>query len=217
MNKKNALNTRRAFTMAETLLTIMIIGVLVALMLRAINRINPDKDKVLFIKSYHALESVIASAINDPSKYDAAFYSDADIAAMSAAERAGLHLDFSYAPIPEAKVVYTNSSGTSSTKSSLSRKEAICYFIADQINTIGGVNCGEGNIKNFRTSNGVCFYNWGNVDTNGEVSGVIDTDCDGNGVTVNVFKDGKMTVPEGTEGSLQRTAYNWLQNQAQLN
>ena len=48
---------KNAFTLAETLLTIMIIGILVALMLRAINRVNPDKDKVLFLKAYHAIRN----------------------------------------------------------------------------------------------------------------------------------------------------------------
>ncbi len=218
MNKKNnVLNSKRAFTMAETLLTIMIIGILVALMLRAINRINPDKDKILFLKSYHALETVVVNTINDPSKYDDAFYSDYDIANMPADEKANLHLDFSYAPMPEAKVVYSDASGNSTTKTGLSSKEAVCYFMADQMNTVGGVDCGDGDRQNFRTSNGVCYSNWGNVDANGEVTGIIDTDCDGTGVSVKIFKDGKMTVPDGNDGTLQHTAFLWLQNQAELN
>ena len=61
---------KAAFTMAETLLTLAIIGVVMALMLRAINRVNPNKNKVLFLKSYHAIETVIADIINDSTKYD---------------------------------------------------------------------------------------------------------------------------------------------------
>ena len=37
-----------AFTLAEALLTITIIGVTMALMMRGINRVNPDKDKIMF-------------------------------------------------------------------------------------------------------------------------------------------------------------------------
>ena len=91
----NICNEKRAFTLAETLITITIIGVVMALMLRAINRVNPDKDKIQFIKTYHALESVIADVINDPKKYDQSFYTDQEIADMTADS---LHIDFRYKP-----------------------------------------------------------------------------------------------------------------------
>ena len=39
-----------AFTLAEALLTITIIGITMTLMMRGINRISPDKEKILFIK-----------------------------------------------------------------------------------------------------------------------------------------------------------------------
>ena len=67
---KNKINFKDGFTLAETLITIMIIGIMVALMLRTINRVNPDKDKLLFLKTYHAIETVVANVINDPTKYN---------------------------------------------------------------------------------------------------------------------------------------------------
>lgn len=214
-------NMKKAFTMAETLLTIMIIGVLMALMLRTINRVNPDKDKLLFLKSYHAAENAIANVINDASKYDPTYYTEAQRATL-----ADGHLDFRYAPYTTAVVTYTNASGAMQTKSGLSQAEAVCLFMADQMNTIGAVNCASnGGINvgeagtiagvNFRTSNGVCFNNWSGYTGNSH-TGKIDTDCDGTGIDVTVFYDGKMTVPPGAAGSEQNKAYNWLQKQAEI-
>ena len=45
---KNESIRKIAFTLAETLMTLVIIGVVMALMLRSISRVNPDKDKILF-------------------------------------------------------------------------------------------------------------------------------------------------------------------------
>lgn len=219
--KMTETNMKKAFTMAETLLTIMIIGVLMALMLRTINRVNPDKDKLLFLKSYHAAENAIANTINDASKYDPTYYTEAQRATLTDG-----HLDFRYAPYPTAIVTYTTSTGAQATKSPVTLSTAVCYFMADQMNTIGAVNCeNNGGIDvgeagtvagvNFRTSNGVCFNNWSGYSGNSH-TGKIDTDCDGTGIDVTVFYDGKMTVPPGTAGTDQNKAYNWLQKQAEI-
>ena len=71
-----------AFTLAETLLTLTIAGVLMALMLRAINRVNPDKEKILFLKTYHTLEAIMANTMNDPTKYSPNYYSDNEMKQM---------------------------------------------------------------------------------------------------------------------------------------
>ncbi len=76
-----------AFTLAETLLTLTIAGVLMALMLRAINRVNPDKEKFCFLKTYHALEAVMADTINDPTKYSPNYYTDNEMNQMTAEEK----------------------------------------------------------------------------------------------------------------------------------
>lgn len=217
---------RTAFTLAETLITIMIIGILMALMLRTINRVNPDKDKILFLKSYHAAETGITNIINDSTKYNPTYITETERNSMTADE---LNHDFRDKPYPTATVRYTTTSGTQGEKSNLTRQNAICYFLADQFNTIGGVSCdGNGGIQvngatvagaNFRTSNGVCYDNWYGVGTNGQLDGVIDPNCEGasNGYVVRVFRDGKMTVPETVAGfANQSKAYDWLQKQAEL-
>lgn len=212
-----------AFTLAETLLTIMIIGILVALMLRAINRVNPDKDKVLFLKAYHATEAAIGYIINDSTKYDPTYMTDAE---RDSAESEGveLNLDFRDPPYEDAVASVTNESGEQEDKKNISQSEAICYFLADQLNTVGPVKCTSNGTTgidgaNFRLSNGVCFYNWSGVKSNGSIDGVIDPTCTSasDGYVIRVFKDGKVTVPETVSGyANQGKAYEWLQNQTDV-
>ena len=242
----NICNEKRAFTLAETLITITIIGVVMALMLRAINRVNPDKDKIQFIKTYHALESVIADVINDPKKYDQSFYTDQEIADMTADS---LHIDFRYKPYETAKVTYIDASGNEQTKgidsvtgtgTALTQDNAICYFIADHLNTVGGVNCENNNGiningtkvtgVNIRLTNVVCFNIFYGIDDKGFNNPVIDPNCEGtssaNAYVIHIYKDGKMTVPDKAacnsnggdcNNRNQDKAFAWMQNQTQMN
>ncbi len=221
---KNKINFKDGFTLAETLITIMIIGIMVALMLRTINRVNPDKDKLLFLKTYHAIETVVANVINDPTKYNPTYLTDEE---RNSGEY-DLHHDFRDAPYTEATVNII-SNGSSQEKSGLKQSNALCYFMADELNTVGSVNCENGggisvggsNVSgaNFRLSNGVCLANW-NKNSSGTYTGIIDPNCEGmsNGYAVKVFHDGKMTVPEtdSTVGENQKKAYEWMQKQTDL-
>ena len=97
---KNFLKT--GFTLAEVLLTMAIIGVVMALLIRTVVRVDPDKDKFLFLKSYHAVEEIMRSSINDYTKYDQNIYATGNIDA-SLGE---LHLDFSYENISRWLLFY---------------------------------------------------------------------------------------------------------------
>ena len=206
-----------AFTLAESLITITIIGVVMALMLRAVTRVNPDKEKLLFIKSYHAVESVIAEVINNPAYYDQTYYTDEQITEMTNAGET-LHLDFSYAPFSDVKVVTKDT-----TKSGLSQAEAVCYFLADKINTQGTISCGTGATDlNFKASNGVCYRGWGSTSSAGVTNGLIDPLCAGatESVTVTVYKDGKMEVAStgsANNSTKQALALEWMNNQTDFN
>lgn len=203
-----------AFTLAETLLTMAIIGVVMALMLRSISRVNPDKDKVLFIKSYHSIEAAVANIISDASKYD---------------QNTDTNSDFSSLPLPTAYAtingtVYCtsewkadSSTGVSCSKPDITQSNALCYFLAEQINHLGEPNCGSSaDVPNFKTTNGVCFYNWESFGTD-FIEGVVDPRCKGEGgYKIKVFKDGKMTVDKGADGSAQRDAFDWINDQTQI-
>ncbi len=220
-----------AFTLAETLLTLTIAGVLMALMLRAINRVNPDKEKILFLKTYHALEAIMANTMNDPTKYSPNYYTDNEMNQMTAEEKSSLHLDFRYTPLPSAKVTFikdgqqktacpkvTKGDGTVDAQGcdvELTQDNAMCYFIADQLNTVGDINCEEEHVLNMKTTQGVCLKNLVGVTDEGFNDPVIDPLCNGQGYVYHIYHDGKMTVPETNVniGERQKKAYDWMNDQ----
>lgn len=228
-------NDKKAFTLAEALLTITIIGITTALMMRGISRVNPDKEKILFVKTFHAIEHVVANTINDPSRYDQNVYTDADFEGLGLTaeeiekEKKNLHTDFSHAPLEDAiatvngKTVKTCVKATSG--GCLRQDTAVCYFLADGLNTSGTVNCENQNGVQIKTTTGVClnhlFYQ--KVDNEYTWAFRIDPLCGkvSDGYEVLVYKDGKMTVPEKpllttTNKDNQKTAYAWMQSQTQV-
>jgi len=218
-----------AFTLAEALLTITIIGVTVALMMRSINRVSPDKEKILFIKTYHAIEQVIANTINDPTKYDPNYYDEALLSEMSDDEKKDLRSDFAHKPLETAKVHINDKElkgcdkKTNSGDDCLHSENAMCYFLADGLNTIGDVNCQNNDNMNFKTSTGVCFYDWVGMKpaTNDSMAyndPKISPTCDENNkYVINVYADGKVTVPSThTTIKNQSTAYNWMNDQTNI-
>lgn len=212
-----------AFTLAEALMALTVVGVLMVLMVRSINRVSPDKEKILFIKTYHAIEHAVVNTINDPSRYDPNYYSDSDIENMSEAEKNNLHVDFRYTPLKDAKVhingqEITSCNADSPSTTCINQDNAMCFFIADSVNTVGEVNCTQPSTLNFRTSNGVCLRNLVGVNDDGSKDPVIDPLCNEEGYAVWIYHDGKMTVPQTHTGigDRQATAYNWMLDQTQV-
>lgn len=174
---------KKAFTLAEALIALCIIGVVVALLLRTLNRVTPNKEKIMFVKAYHALEQVVADTINDPNKYDQEF---------GATENA----DFSQNPLsPDGTSAPTvTTQGQSFTVTS---GNALCVYAAEKLNVIGTISCGSG--QNFITSNGIIWSDMGGagypktikVDVNGKEEGGV--------YKIIVYADGKMSVPAGGE------------------
>ncbi len=216
---------KNAFSLAEVLLTIAVIAVIMSLLVRTILRADPDKDKVLFLKSYHAVEEIVRMSINDARKYDQNIYADNNPGSEEP------HLDFSDEPLPTAQIEYMengklikacadNADMPEGCSKTLNQKNAICYYIAEHINTIGTINCDSNESQNIKSSIGVCF--WGLVDESGKGTYeiVVDPSCAGisKGYAIKIFKDGKVTVPktsslyENLNNGNQDDAYQWLKN-----
>ena len=180
---------RTGFTLAEALISMVIIGVVMALLLRAINRVSPDKEKMMYTKTYHTMESVVYELINDYTKYD----QDLD---------AEDHADFSQDPLEiNGEPAWIELKGT---KYNITKENALCYYTAEKLNTIGSINCGAGaTTKNFTTSNGVDWYGLGGATYPKTVSVDINGDQDEgrctrtNGCEIIVYADGQVGVPEG--------------------
>lgn len=186
---------QKAFTLAESLMTIMFISVLVLLLMSAIKNI-PNKQRIVFIKAFRSLETATTDIIRDSSRYDQSPYATQSML-------------LNQQPL---------STGTVSIVGvTLTDKNAYCYFVAEQMNvTKGGVNCSNTSKKNFQSTNGACYYNLYPFDsTYRDV--IIDTACKNktkDKFAVRIMADGKITIPStGASSANQRKAAYWLLNQ----
>lgn len=212
-----------AFTMSEMLLTLIIIGIVAAFMLKAINRINPDRDRVMFLRSFHAIENAAAEVANDSSYYDTSSLEGADLSSTPLANA-------------RVKVQVGNSTTTfcpsaspySDCQKKLTNTTAPCYFISERLNVIGGVSCdssSKNDTKNFQMGNGACVY--GLAGRSGTFDFVIDPSCEGvaKGYAVTLFPSGNLTVPETSstykdkfakKEIQQKRAYQWMKEQTDV-
>ena len=60
---------KRGFTLVEVLLTLVVIGVVIAIMLPAIQKVLPDKNAARARKAYNTLTNVVESLVNNPDIY----------------------------------------------------------------------------------------------------------------------------------------------------
>ena len=59
----------KAFTLAETLIVISIIGILATVMLSVMSKMSPDKEKMMFKKAYQTVERTVGELVNDEELY----------------------------------------------------------------------------------------------------------------------------------------------------
>lgn len=61
--------TKKAFTMAEVLMVLAVLGIIAAILIPAIATLKPDQNRVMFKKAYYLTERLIAEIINDEELY----------------------------------------------------------------------------------------------------------------------------------------------------
>jgi len=66
---KNFNNKNKAFTLAELMVCLAIISVIATLLMPAINKLRPNKNKVMFKKAYYLSERIISELVNDEEAY----------------------------------------------------------------------------------------------------------------------------------------------------
>lgn len=117
MKNKMILNRNKSgFTLAETLITLGIIGVVAAITIPTIISFVPNKNKILLRKAYLTIEQTIPKMINDEVNYPA-----------NQTVIIGGHLyprGFNY---------------TTATTNGTANK--FCYFFTDNLNTLGPITC----------------------------------------------------------------------------
>ena len=126
----------KGFTIAETLVTLAIIGVVAAVVFPVLNDTKPNEEMIMLKKSYFNTARVISELINDEDLYPE--YDEE-------AEQSG----------------FANSAAATYNSSSYSGASKFCNLFAAKLNAAGTVNCnariGLNNGGNFRTLDGVVW------------------------------------------------------------
>lgn len=60
---------KKAFTLAETLIVLVLVGVLAIIVLSSLTKLQPDREKMLFKKAYSITERTVGELVNDESIY----------------------------------------------------------------------------------------------------------------------------------------------------
>ena len=126
----------KAFTLAEILVTLALVGILTATLVPNVMKVLPDKNKVMFRKAYHSLEQAVHLMINDNNLYPGDQLT------------AGVQRGFNY----------TDDTGGSGTTNKF------CYHLVDSLNTIGATSCPTTTTESARginiatTSDGITWY-----------------------------------------------------------
>ncbi len=163
---------KHAFTMAEVLITIGIIGLLAAITMPMVTRSIPTKEEELHKKMSYLIEQIAGQLANNEAYYPRTN----DIAKTG------------FQNTDEVTVDGVKYGG--GTASSIARKQKFCMLFARQMNTMGPVVCSNMNVNSkttspsFKTSDGVDWWipqTTFKETTNGQVKGFVKIKIDVNG------------------------------------
>lgn len=62
-------NTKKAFTLAEVMVTLALVSVISSILVPAIMQVKPDRNKLLFKKAYTTVEKIVTEIVNDDNLY----------------------------------------------------------------------------------------------------------------------------------------------------
>lgn len=146
------LQKRKAFTLAEVMITLAVLGVLASIILPAVSKIRPNKSKAMFKKAYYVAERMVYELVNDQDLYPSN----------------GTHVGFdNTATVSYLGIDYpTNNTGSSANAGEGAK---FCQLFARKLNTASddiycdadhAVPTGEGTFKtaSFVTSDGIHWY-----------------------------------------------------------
>lgn len=142
---------RRAFTLAETLITLAVIGVVAAIVVPTLMHAMPSNNRVMFKKAYATLEQVVSSLSNDTTNYPST------AACKDTIGNIDVPRGFNYVCSPNAG----NIDGTcKSNATGISGNNKFGYLFADQLNTVGTISTvatGSTGYYTFNTTDGIAW------------------------------------------------------------
>lgn len=129
------IKTKNAFTLAEVIVTLTVLGILAAIMLPTVSQARPNKQKILFKKAYHTAERMVYELVNDEDIYPTG----------------GVHYGLDNVSEVQYNLVNYGSNDTGDA-AEVAQKSKFCKLFARKVNTISdNVNC-TGNNSAFQTT-----------------------------------------------------------------
>ncbi len=127
---KHARKTTNGFTLAELMVCLALIAIIATLLMPAINKLRPNKSKVMYKKAYYLTERIVSELVNDEESY----------------------------PFVEDKVGFDNTSSVEFNDTTYTGNTKFCELFALKLNTLSGTaNCAAADWDNpsFTTTDGV--------------------------------------------------------------
>jgi len=131
------MKNKKGFTLAEVMVTLVIMGVLAAILVPAVMNVSPDSNKVLLKKAYSTTEKVVSELINDDSNYPV--------------DQTGTTTDTSQT-VPLG-FTYTTAGGTTIPVGD----NKFCFLFSENLNTVGAVDCNPTGGMSFTTADGMVW------------------------------------------------------------
>jgi|GEM_PF-982316 len=167
---------KKAFTMAEVLMVLAVLGVIAAILIPSIASMKPDQNRVMFKKAYYQTERIIAEIVNDEELYtsDGSNIGFPQMHAVQTLNAAGNMINRTFEnPRPSnagGAADMLTAGDSSDTSAAAGRK--LCLLFADRLNIVkdfdGTTGCNvatnalgnTGNAPNpsFKTVDGVWWY-----------------------------------------------------------
>lgn len=123
----------KAFTLAEILIVLCVIGVLASIMLTSLTGMSPDKTKILFKKAYQITERTVGELVNDETFY----------------------------PYDPSRIGFRNTTIASwpgDTSQTFGGNTKFCKLFAKKLNTMGDLDTKTGSACAFTTSDNIRWY-----------------------------------------------------------
>ena len=99
-------NTKKAFTLAEAVITLVFLSIIATQIIAAVNTTRPSSEKVLFRKAYSTVEHTISNLINDDNLYPVSYQNLTCNNLTQECQRGFLDTDVGSTANPNAKGTY---------------------------------------------------------------------------------------------------------------
>ena len=184
------LKQKNAFTLAEVMVTLALIGILASIMLPVISKARPNKQKAMFKKAYYVAERMVYELVNDEDLYPAT------------GDKVGFD--------NTGEVEYMNSSYGSKDDEG-KQKSKFCELFARKVNTTSdSVSCTAdsasfSNSPSFTTTDGIAWhmpYTDFSANNAGSSTQIIRVDVNGTTKPNCEYKDNTQASAEGVSACL---------------